>query len=405
MSECFRKSLILFTAALAFSCQIRARAENISGPGDFIPIMAWGGPPADETTLPRYKELAEAGFTHSFTHFRDADTVAKALDIAQAAGIKLLPRTNELRSDPEGIIRRFKDHPALAGYNLRDEPDIEDFPRLAEQVRRVRAVDDEHIYYINLFPSRATPKQLGIETYREYVDLFVETVPIKLLSFDHYPITTEGLRPQWSENLEIISEKSRETGYPFWAFALSLAHRDYPVPSLAHLRLQVYSNLAYGAQGIQYYRYWTIKSSRHKFHDGPIDINGEKSVVYDRVKKMNAEIRNLAGVFAGSKVIHVGRAGNVTSTGTKPLKIMSPFTDIDIENTEAIVSWLEKGRRKFLVIVNFSLEGDMKVHIGTEKGSQVKTVDKTGSIHPLDSFHYDAVITPGDVSIFTWNGK
>ena len=331
--------------------------------------------------------------------------MAKALDIAEAAGIKLLPRTNELRSDPEGTVKRFKDHPALAGYNLRDEPDIEDFPRLAEQVRRVRAVDDEHIYYINLFPSRATPKQLGIDTYQEYVDLFVETVPIKMLTFDHYPITFDGLRPEWSENLEIISEKSRETGYPFWAFALSLAHRDYPIPSIDHLRLQVYSNLAYGAQGIQYYRYWTIKSSRHKFHDGPIDINGEKSVVYDRVKKVNEEIRNLSGVFAGSKVIHVGRAGNVTSIGTKPLKIMSPFTNIDIKDREAIVSWLENGSRKFLVIVNFGLEGTMMLHVDTENGSKVKRVDKDGYMYPLDSLHYDAVISPGDIEIFTWNDK
>ena len=378
MNYHFLKSLVIFTALLISSSQLWAQVENITDSNDFIPALAWGGPPADETTYARYKELAEAGFTHSFTHFPDADTVAKALDTAQEAGIKLLVRTPELKSDPEGTVKRFKDHPALAGYNLRDEPNIKEFSELAEQLRRIRAVDAEHICYINLFPNRATPKQLGTDTYREYVDLFVKTVPTELLTFDHYPITVNGLRPEWGENLEIISEVSRDTGKPFWAFALSLAHREYPIPSIDHLRLQVYGDLAYGAQGIQYYRYWTIKSSRWDFHDGPIDSNGKRSVVYDRVKQINEEVRNLSGVFAGSQVLHVGHAGNVTSTGTKPSRIMPPFTNIDIKNHEAIVSWLEKGSRKFLVVVNFSLEGNMMLHIGTENGSTVKRVDKNG---------------------------
>ena len=399
------RALLILTAVVAFSCQGRDQAEKIPDANGTIPILAWGGPPANETTYARYKELAEAGFTHSFTHFPNADSVAAALDVAQAAGIKLLPRTNELRPDPEGIVRRFMGHPALAGFNLRDEPNIQDFSRLAEQVRRIRTVDDEHILYINLFPSRATPKQLGVETYQEYVDLFVDTVPIEMLSFDHYPITVDGLRPQWSENLEIISKKSIDTGMPFWAFALSLAHRDYPIPSIDHLRLQVYSNLAYGAQGIQYYRYWTIKSTRHGFHDGPIDIEGKKSVVYDRVKQVNEEIRNLSGVFAGAKVLHVGRAGTVTSIGTKPSKIMPPFTAIDVENCEAVVSWLENGNRKYLVIVNFGLEGDMNLYIATKRGANVRRVEKDGIMYPLDSRNYDSVITPGDVNIFSWSDK
>lgn len=42
---------------------------------------------------------------------------------------------------------------------------------------------------------------------------------------------------------------------PFWAFALALSHKldnthFYRIPTLAELRLQVFSNLAYGAQAI-----------------------------------------------------------------------------------------------------------------------------------------------------------
>ncbi|MBN1293375.1 MAG: beta-galactosidase, partial [Candidatus Latescibacteria bacterium] len=260
-----------------------------------MPIHAWIGPPAEQTSYARYKELADAGFTHSFSGFPDADAMQKALDVAKAAGIQLFVHIPELKSDPEGTVKRFKDHPALAGYHLRDEPNAKDFPELAAWVQRIRAVDDDHFCYINLFPNYASAEQLGNPSYREHVELFVKTVPVQVLSFDHYPVMTKGLRPEWSENLEIISEAARKAGKPFWAFALAVAHDPYPIPSIDHLRLQVYSNLAYGAQGIQYFTYWTPKSTRWNFHEGPIDFNGKRTVVYDRVKKVNEEIRNLSG--------------------------------------------------------------------------------------------------------------
>ena len=83
-----------------------------------------------------------------------------------------------------------------------------------------------------------------------------------MVSFDHYPVISDGkgpasLRGEWYENLEIVSAAARKAGKPMWAFALSVPHSSYPAPTPAHLRLQVFSNLAYGAQVIQYFTYWT----------------------------------------------------------------------------------------------------------------------------------------------------
>ena len=78
-----------------------------------------------------------------------------------------------------------------------------------------------------------------------------------MVSFDNYPVTNEGVRQLWYENLMIIAEESEKAGLPFWAFAMSVPHWNYPVPTLASLRMQMYTNLAYGAQGLQYFTYWT----------------------------------------------------------------------------------------------------------------------------------------------------
>ena len=82
-------------------------------------------------------------------------------------------------------------------------------------------------------------------------------MPLQLLSFDHYPVVGDTCRPEWYENLEIFSDEARKAGKPFWAFSLATSHGPNPVPTPAMLRLQVYSDLAYVAQGIQYFTYWT----------------------------------------------------------------------------------------------------------------------------------------------------
>ena len=76
------------------------------------------GPAADS---PRSNIYSEAPTRH-FDDLPNADAVAKALDIAQAAGVKLLIHCPELEREPEQTVARFRTHPALEGFHLRDEP-------------------------------------------------------------------------------------------------------------------------------------------------------------------------------------------------------------------------------------------------------------------------------------------
>ena len=144
---------------------------------------------------------------------------------------------------------------------------------------------------------------------------FDQEVPLQLLSFDHYPIVGDHYRPDWYENLEIFSDEARKAGKPFWAFALATAHDPYPIPDLSHLRLQMYSNLAYGAQGLQYFTYWTPgKNPNWNFHHGPIGLDGKRTDVYDKIKTLNTELQALSGVFLGAEVLSVRHTGRLDPT-------------------------------------------------------------------------------------------
>lgn len=369
-----------------------------------MPILAWYGIPATESTVARFEEQRAAGFTHNFSIFYHAEEVAKALDAAQKVGIKLIITCNELKTDPEATVKRFMNHPALAGYFLRDEPLCSDFAELGAWAKRIQAVDNKHFCYLNLFPTGTKEhfQALGVQNYREYITRFDKEVPLEFLSFDHYPVTNTGLKEEWYENLEDISIEAAKAGKNFWAFAMATKHWMYPSPTLAMLRLQMYSNLAYGAQGLQYFTYWTpVDNPQFDFREGPIGLDGKRTVIYDRVKTMNEELHNLSGIFAGAKVLSVRHTGPQIPRSTKRLTTLpQPVKLLETDGKGAVVSLLKNGDRTFMVIINRDYEASMKLTFCAEPS--VKRILKDGSIVPADAYTGALEVDPGDAIIYMW---
>ena len=392
------RSLILLSLILNYSCN---RPEQSLKKTQEIPILAWYSIPSNETSFARYMELKETGITHNLTFFPDAEMMAKGLDTAQKAGIKMIAYCPELKTNTEETVKRFMNHPAIAGYMLRDEPGRADFPELAEWAKKIRAIDDVHFCYLNLFPNYATEQQLGTQTYQEHVDLFMKEVRLQLLSFDHYPVVGDSLRYNWYENLEIISDAARKSDMPFWAFALSVAHGPYPIPTLAEMRLQVYSDLAYGAQGIQYFTYWTPHDTAWKFNNAPITLEGKRTVVYDRIKQLNTEIKGLSGIFLGAEVVSVAHTGSSIPRGTKLLeKLPSEIKTLKTEGKGAVISLLKNGTNSYLVVVNRDFRNPMDLYIACDP--KVKRVYKDGTSFPANLYQNNTEIDAGDIAIFMW---
>lgn len=385
-----------------------AFTQNKTISSGLIPVLAWGGVPPQETSVERYKEMKEAGILYNLTRSTSLDSMKWMLDMAQKAGIKLIVRCPELKTNPEETVREFMNHPAVEGYFIYDEPSRVAFTELAKWVKRIQTVDKDRNCYINLLPNYAFQQQWGTKTYRKYVHNFIREVPVPFLSFDNYPIlrNDEGryLRENWYENLEIISKEARISNKPFWAFALTVSHGNYPIPTLSELRLQIYSNLAYGAQGIQYFTYWTpLKKTEWNYQHGPIsDVSKQRTEVYDRIKIVNREIQSLAGVFLGAKITSVAHTGSVIPNGTKRLgQLPSKIKKIETTGVGAIVSFLEKGEENFVVIVNRDFHNSMKLVL--EGDATLKKILKDGTIVPANTYLNTLEIDPGDIAIYSWN--
>ena len=378
--------------------------ERLTSKGE-LPILAWFSIPAEETTVERYQELKDAGITCSFSGFANAAEVQKALDVAAKVGVKIVVSCPELKSDPEKTVRRFMNHPAIAGYHLIDEPGISQFKELGEWARKIQTLDKKHYCYVNLFPNIADSVQLGCKNYLDYVSECAKQVPLQFLSFDYYPVLKERLSKTWYQNLEQIASEAVKAGKPFWAFALTTNYdEDHLTPqTLAAMRLQVYSDLAYGAQGIQYFTYWSATSAGPSGEDqrgAPISASGKRSVVYDRVKLMSQEIKNLSGVFLGAKVIsvkHTGK-GKIPQGTARLINLPKAISVLETNGAPALVSVLENGASTFVVIVNKDFLNSINLTVAGEES--LRKILKNGTIVPASAYATSQELDPGDAAIF-----
>jgi hypothetical protein len=368
-----------------------------------IPILGWYSIPPEEASPARYLEMKEAGFDISFSFLGSPQDVQKSLDAAQKAGMKIVISCPELKTETEKIVKQFMNHPALAGYFLRDEPAVDAFTDLGNWAKRVNAVDPKHFCYVNLFPNYATPLQLGTADYREYVNKFAKEVPLHFLSFDSYPLTSaEGVYEKWHQNLEIFSDEAKKVDKNFWGFAQSILfdnkHED---PSLATMRVQMFTNLAYGAQGLQYFTYWTPVSPTEDFRGGPITLEGKRSTVYDNIKTLNQEIKSLSRVFYGAKVKSLQYFGNTIPVGTKRMSVLpAPIKVFATEGKTALVSLMENGGKHFIVIVNTDYRNKMSLTLSGD--SSLKRVLKDGTMVPANAYDSTIDVEAGDVVIFNY---
>ncbi|MEI7828950.1 MAG: hypothetical protein WCI31_04230 [Prolixibacteraceae bacterium] len=399
-----KSKAILIILSILFSRSVVAQDKVESQKQ--IPIMAWYSIPASETTVERYQEMKDAGITHSLSFFANVTDLQKALDVAAKVGVKLIVNCHELKTDPEKTVRLVMNHPATAGYHLIDEPGIGLYKELGDWGRRIQAVDSKHFCYVNLFPNFADSTQLGTKDYRKYVSECARQIPLQFLSFDYYPVLKDRLSKTWYENLEQFSSEAKKANKPFWAFALTTNYDDgHLTPqTMAAMRLQVFSDLAYGAQGIQYFTYWSATSvnspSSEDQRGAPITADGKRSVVYDRVKQMSEEIRNLSGVFLGAKMIWVRHtAKGMIPAGTIRLtSLPDPVKVLDSNGAPILVSLLENGDYNYLVVVNKDFQNSINLTFYGD--DSVKKVLKDGTLVPSNTYEPSMELDPGDAAIY-----
>lgn len=356
-----------------------------------FPIVAWTGITAEESDY-KMEVMRDCGINVYLGWYDTVEEVIMTLDNAQEAGVKAILSCGDILSNPKVYVPMVMDHPALLGYHIDDEPETSEFEMLSQIVNGILKVDDTHPCYINLYPNWAWG---DIDSYRYKLNAFLTKVPQRFLSFDHYPIReiygVSTLREEWYKNLEDIRYVAKAKKVPFWAFALSLSVGDEaekcPIPTTAELRLQQFSNLAYGAQGFQY---WT-------FHG---IYRTSKSQIYDRVLQVNKELQALSKIFLGAEVTDVWHTGAELPYGTKALeKMPEGIKSLVTSDKGAVVSRVVKGSNTYIAIVNKDYQADMTLDI--EFSGKAMKFDNMG--YKAEAQSERVTLSPGNIIVYQIN--
>lgn len=372
-----------------------------------IPILGFIGVPGDKATVENYNTMKDAGFTISLMNFSNGDIALNALNSAKAAGVKLILFYPQLHTDSKSSINKIKDHSALFGYFIGDEPSPKDFGNFNVYADVIKKYDNNHMFYTNLHPIYAPKENLEGLTYSDYIEKAVKNLPLSVISFDHYPIVNNTIRDNFYENLEIIKKQSISSKLPFWGFACSTIHFDYKAPTLASIKLQQFSNLLYGAQGLEYFTYWTMTSDinwkKDNYSYAIVDDNGKPTASYNIIKKVNAQIQLLASVFINSNVEHVYHTGKSIPSGTTrlPSHVLG-FKSFSTKGSEALVSYMTNAQDKYIIIQNKSLKSSLKLQYKISR-NMYKISNDTGKKDKLSlSKSYTNTILAGDILILNY---
>lgn len=325
----------------------------------------------------RFRDIHKAGFNACLCRCKTEQDILNVLNVAKSHGIKLIIYSHFIMSHPEKIVPTIKKHPSMWQYYLADEPTMKRQKDLQDIQQRIARYDETAKCYINLLPNsrKEVLQAIGVKEYSEYLQAF-SAIKQPQISYDFYPVQGRVvLSDKWYSILEDIRNESLRTGKPFWAYVLCVPHNNYPMPTIGHLRLQCYINLAYGAQGIQYFSYSTPEpTEHHDFHDGPLLRNGKKSGTYKLVKKMNAELKPVASLFWHSKVTRIEHKKCI--------------------NGEVVVSHFVKDGKCYTCFVNKSAEKEVTVPL--RPGDYVHRVRKNLKTESVKSLY---TLSAGDILI------
>lgn len=253
----------------------------------------------DELTKARYQEMRDSGINVALYmgHSLNSSIAEqkRILGICEQVGLKFIGQTQyggNVDMIPQ-IKEQLATSPAYIGDYIYDEPKANLYDSFGPYVNEfLRQMPDKDVY-INLYPTYAS--SLGTTSYESYIEEYLDKVPTKMLSYDYYGLMkNEAQIPSdYYMNLDLVRSKTLDKRMPFMVITQAGEVNSRKYPTEKEQRWTVWSTLAGGAKGISYFCYWTPSGGSFDAMPYMIDLNGNKTDMYDYIKRVNADINTI----------------------------------------------------------------------------------------------------------------
>lgn len=349
-----------------------------------IQIGAWVPAIGSEEQI---KEMSESGIEFIFADWSDTEASEKMLQWCEKYSIKCIIHDRRIYGNKGNLeantlaeyTKKYVKNPFVLGNSLYDEPNMSIYNQLSQVADKYNKISDGKVAFVNLFPIYANAQQLGTESYKEYVDEFVNKFDTDYIAVDVYPLTNENTTmPSYLKNLDIVGTASRESNRDFWIFIQSMPFNNMRAPSEEDMRFQVYSCLSFGAKNILHFCYATPASGAETFPYGMIDSNGKKTNLWYIAQKINKELKSLSSTYVKYK--NIGVYSYKEKTAPEYLNFNNVYENFDlIENLKSNQSLLigcfkEKGgENNAFTLVNMS---ELKDKLSADISFSLKNTQK-----------------------------
>jgi len=295
-----------------------------------IVFTAYASVPVELMNDEQFKNLSEAGFTKALGLYegrvgltegmseseidkkitalktKTSDDAKKALTLSEKYDVRYYV-FNELIYNVERYTQNYDKYlktllsgedytssSAFAGHFLADEPSLAEMKELTSAVKTYKKYLPSAEPFINLLPCEDKKSQAN---YKAYLDYYFSNLASDLgyISFDHYPYgEISGVDAMHLWNLEEISQRANQSniekrGFIWSNLTSNGLHRR--ITSAADIRLQAYTNLAYGVDEMTYFVYSSNGDSNDKTNALINYRTGKKSNAYIWAKAVNREIK------------------------------------------------------------------------------------------------------------------
>ncbi|MBO7194836.1 MAG: beta-galactosidase, partial [Alistipes sp.] len=253
----------------------------------------------DELTKARYQEMRDSGINVALYMGHSINTSIaeqkRILGICEQVGLKFIGQTQyggNVDMIPQ-IKEQLATSPAYIGDYIYDEPKATMYDSFGPYVNEfLRQMPDKDVY-INLYPTYSA--SLGTTNYESYIEEYLDKVPTKMLSYDYYGLMkNEAQIPSdYYLNLDLVRSKTLDRRMPFMVITQAGEVNSRKYPTEKEQRWTVWSTLAGGAKGISYFCYWTPSGGDMDDNGYMIDLEGNKTDMYDYIKRVNADINTI----------------------------------------------------------------------------------------------------------------
>ncbi|MGN0930788.1 MAG: hypothetical protein ACI4NP_03630 [Thermoguttaceae bacterium] len=242
------------------------------------------------------------------------ETGVEIFDDRELTAEEIATKCAKIDEKIEKVVQETKDLPNVIGYYIVDEPGAYKFKALAAAVAAVKKYAPGKLAYINLYPGYASTigadvdSQLGVYSYEEYLERFVQEVKPQFLSYDNYMIEySEDMRDfsrahVFFTDLFTVRRIALKYNLPIWFIGSSLCiQKESSPPTPARLALQSYLPLAAGARAMTWFLYYPLGWTY-----SPIDRDGKKTLTWMYMRDVNVQVKNIGGYLANFKSTDMG---------------------------------------------------------------------------------------------------